>query len=122
MCCIEWKVRIARKHDDYAEARIACAARRIVQGRRIQLDADTLRKQESLHFGSLIGIVFRHICLPAEQQDRIGCCDVQLGRTVILDRIQLFIVAVAVADLNRQLAVADSLQLPIYRKCFKLCD
>ena len=101
MCCIKRKVCIARKHDDYAKARIACAARCIVQGRRIQLHANALRKQKCFDLCGLISIILCDIRLPAEQQNRVGCCDVQLRRTVILDRIQLFIVAVAVADLNR---------------------
>ena len=73
--------------------------------RRVNLYRDTCRRTEDLAGRCIEGAVRRDICLFPKNQIKLVGAKIELGASVILQRIELMIVPVAVADLHRQLSV-----------------
>ena len=113
-------VRSPRKNDDYTEALAARIAGSIVERSREDLHCRSLRSVEHLAGRRVKRILICHVSLAGKDQIEIGGSDIDLGTSVILQGVQLIVVSVAVADLDRKLSVGHSAKILAYRDLLKL--
>ena len=92
------------QHHSHLESCAIHTAGGIVQRGGIDLHARARRHQKRLHLGGVIGEILLDILLHAQDQDGVRSGDVQLAVSVVFHRVQQFVVTVAVADLDGQLA------------------
>lgn len=107
------KIRVGSlgKNNDTAERLIIYAAGCVMKRGGIDLDGTAGRKKKRLDLGCVIMKIIRNILLFAQKKDQIVFCDIDLRRAMILQRIQIFVVTIAVANLDRQFAIHDPLHL-----------
>ena len=93
------------KYNGYQKSAIRCITWCVVQCCGIKLDCCSGRNPESFHQRGIICIFHRDILLSAEYQYGISCGNIDLRASVILNSIELMIVAYAPAYLYRKLPV-----------------
>ena len=98
---IQISIGISGQNNHTAEALAAHVAGSVVQGCGVNLNGSALRHKKRLHLLSVIGIIVQiNILLGAQQQNHISAGHVNLGAPMVFQSVQLFIMPVAVANLN----------------------
>ena len=109
-----------RKNNDHTETALLGVAGRIMQGVGKNLHSRSGGNQERLHICGIILEILGDIRPFSKHQHQIADCHIDLGRTMVLQRIQKLVLSVAVTDLYRHLAVGTFHQLVENRKRLQL--